>query len=294
MSVQQSGRHLGFSRFDKLLRRFLPSVATLSRAKTLLAPLSIIEKIATRPFLELRGMPPTHLRARVGVGNRLIGNQTHALVVANRFWMHYIANGTVRLNSNLVDIGCGWGRIGWPLASYAFGPERFSGTYVGIDIDPELIAWATAHFPQDGRFSFHIADSYSSVYNPDVPKDSRNYTLPLADETQDFVFSNSLFTHLLEAELLNYVTESARVLRCGGTMAMTVFCMDHLHAGNVLGGRWTFQHSIGSAKVESLEKPEAAVAYTEEFLRSACIAAGFSSATVQPPLLAQSILLAVR
>ena len=57
--------------------------------------------------------------------------------------------------------------------------------------------------------------------------------------------SQSLLSHLLERELEAYVKESARVLRTGGIMAMTFFCMEDLRALKLLGGRWTFAHQQG-------------------------------------------------
>jgi hypothetical protein len=52
---------------------------------------------------------------------------------------------------------------------------------------------------------------------------------------KDFIYSTSLYTHLLEDELGNYTRESFRVLRPNGVMYMTFFCMDSVELGN----RWT-------------------------------------------------------
>jgi hypothetical protein len=50
--------------------------------------------------------------------------------------------------------------------------------------------------------------------------------------------------------------------------------------GASLGGRWTFLHRIGNAMVETVEYPEAAVAYQEAHLMQLCEATGFQDITL--------------
>jgi SAM-dependent methyltransferase len=284
----QKGLH---TKLDGLFRRLVPSLASLSRRRWLMAPIDLLDRLLSLPFPELRAMPPARLRLRVGVGNRIIANQATALGVSARFWLHYVARGVVRWDSDVVDIGCGWGRVPLMLAQYGYGDERFVGQYTGIDIDPELISWAREHFPSD-RFHFELATTRSAVYNP--RGDDRAYALPLADGSQDFVFSNSLFTHLLERDLVNYIRESARVLRHGGMMAMSVFCLDQMRERGLLGRRWTFKHQVGQGWVESLRLPEAAVAYSAEMLVTEAAKAGLRDVTIRPPQTGQSVLEALR
>jgi predicted SAM-dependent methyltransferase len=78
------------------------------------------------------------------------------------------------------------------------------------------------------------------------------------------VVSNSLLTHVLEGELENYIRESYRLLRAGGAIMHSHFNLDYPPA--TYGTRHTFQHAIGNARVESMEQPEAAVAYRTEYL----------------------------
>ena len=94
-------------------------------------------------------------------------------------------------------------------------------------------------------------------------------------DSQDFLFSTSLVTHLLEPELLNYITESYRVLRPGGITQMNFFCLDFLRDKKILGSRWSFAHRIGQAHVESQQYPEAAVAYNQDDMIAYYRNAGF-------------------
>lgn len=267
---------------ERLARRFVPSLARLSYNPIFKMVVNGVGMIPAVFIRELRGLPPNHLRIRVGVGNRIFFNHFQFINAARDFWYNAFAAGTVKFDSNIVDIGCGCGRFAHHLRDYSFGSngERYTGMYTGIDIDEELLAWDRSHFPPD-NFQFLKSSDRSSVYSSSGDGGAR-YQLPLDDETQKFVFSTSLFTHLLEDELLNYIEEAYRVLRSGGTMQMTVFCMDLMREQRRLGGRFTFEHRIGNAYVESLQYPEAAVAFEREFLINTALAAGFSEATVIP------------
>lgn len=103
-----------------------------------------------------------------------------------------------------------------------------------------------------------------------------DYVLPIGDEPIDFVFSTSVFTHLLEPEMVHYYKESFRVLKLGGYMAMYCFCMDH--PPPTFGDRHTFRFRIGNSYVESMAIPEAAVAYEEAYLFKVANEIGFRCA----------------
>jgi SAM-dependent methyltransferase len=225
-------------------------------------------------FRELARIPPNHLRIRVGVGNRIFGNQVAFLSEATKFWIHYLHAGICRLDSTIVDIGCGCGRYAHALRDYRYKAETFSGRYVGIDVDQEALDWCTRHFDRE-RFEFHRSTHVSRAYRAAGSQDRSPYALPVADGSVDFVFSTSLFTHLLEDEVANYLRESWRVLKPGGHMVMNFFSMDH--PPPTYGGRHSFRFQVGNAHVESDEIPEAAVAYREEFLVAAARQAGFEA-----------------
>jgi hypothetical protein len=83
---------------------------------------------------------------------------------------------------------------------------------------------------------------------------------------------------LLEPEAGNYLRESFRLLRPGGHIYHSVFCLDYPPPS--FGSRHTFTHRIGNACVESLVQPEAAVAYTEAFLLALTREIGFVDAKI--------------
>ena len=241
-------------------------------------PLDLVDRIASLPFKETRDLPPNRFRIRVGCGDRVLFNQIHFRLMAVDFWLHAFANGLLQIDSNILDIGCGCGRFAIVLKRLNHKGWKFSGTYTGIDTDREMIEWCQQHFPAR-HFRFIWADRYSKVYNPAGTRES-SYRLPLESCGQDFVFSTSLFTHLLDDELTNYLSESYRVLRPGRKMCMSVFCLDHLTDGARRGR--SFDHRIGPAYVADPDRPEAAVAYRQDHLLNRCREAGFHSAEVGP------------
>ena len=266
---------VGFS-VDRVLRKLFPSTSKLTFNPVFRAFADISDLVPMAIYPEFRSLPPNHLRIRVGVGNRILNNQTHFLVHARDFWMFAFSEGIVKLDSNILDIGVGCGRWAHWMRDYNFRGRRFSGVYAGVDIDGEAIEWCRKNYDEK-HFRFHHSTDASVSYNQEgVPQTS--YKIPEADNTFDLIFSNSLLSHLLETELGNYLRETYRLLRTGGTMMHSHFNMEHLPAS--YGMRHTFSHRLGNAHIESEEQPEAAVAYNTGYLFDLCRQIGFASSEI--------------
>ncbi|HEX2128699.1 MAG TPA: class I SAM-dependent methyltransferase [Solirubrobacterales bacterium] len=96
--------------------------------------------------------------------------------------------------SRMVEIGCGAGRL---LVHFAREFERVDG----FDIAAEMIEVARAHMPEN----VHLTVSSGADLRP------------LADATVDFAFSNQVFQHIPDPDVIaSYVAETATVLRPGG------------------------------------------------------------------------------
>jgi SAM-dependent methyltransferase len=262
--------------FDRAVRKLFPSTSKLTFNPLFRVTVNAFDAIPRLVFPEFRDLPPNHLRIRIGVGNRILNNQTHFLVHARDFWMFVFSEGIATMRSDILDIGAGCGRWAHWLRDYNFRGRQFTGTYVGIDIDEEAIAWCQQHYDAE-RFHFHISTDASKSYAHDGAGEGA-YRIPLDDNSFDLVFSNSLLTHLLEAELENYLRESYRLLRTGGAMMHSHFNIDNPPAS--YGKRHTFQHHLGNALIESEAQPEAAVAYHTDFLFGLCRKIGFSSCEI--------------
>jgi SAM-dependent methyltransferase len=259
---------------DRIARKFALSLAVLSRNKPLMAVLDAFDRGISLPFPEFRNLPPNRFRIRTGLGNRVLFNQAVFVKYGYDLWLHLL-NNFITLSDHVVDIGSGCGRFAYAVRDHT----AFTGLYTGIDVDLEMVTWCQKHFPTD-RFTFVHANTFNNVYNPSGSKDL--YRLPLENDSADLVCSQSLFTHLLESDLKNYVAESYRVLRKGKVMAMSCFCIEDLQDNHLLGGGWPFKHRVQSAFVENLQYPEAAVGYPRDFLIKTAREAGFLDCRVDP------------
>jgi SAM-dependent methyltransferase len=260
--------------FDRFIRRLVPSVAVLSRRRALMAALDVVSRLVAAPYPEFRGLPPNHMRIRVGVGNRLLFNEAHFLQFGTSVLTSLLDRGEITLDSDVVDIGSGCGRFAEALLRHGF-----RGGYTGVDIDDEMIAWCRGHFPSE-RYRFELADVYSEVYNPDGARTAN--AIPCEDGTQDLVVAYSVLSHLLEDDVRSYLREACRVLRPGGRIHMGAFCLEDMEELGTLGGRWTFPHRSGRAYLQSRRYPEAAVAYHREDLIAWMQDAGFATVAVEP------------
>jgi SAM-dependent methyltransferase len=261
--------------FDRAIRKLFPSTSRLTFNPLFKATVNAFDVLPRLVWPEFRDLPPNHLRIRIGVGNRILNNQTHFLVHARDFWMFVFTQRLADASSNVLDIGSGCGRWAHWLRDYNFRGGRFTGTYVGVDIDAEAIAWCEKHYDPE-RFRFHHSTHSSVSYKQEG--EASHYRIPEAEGTMDLVVSNSLLTHVLEAELETYIRESYRVLKVGGAIMHSHFNLDYPPAS--YGTRHTFQHAIGNARVESMEQPEAAVAYRTDYLFKVCRDVGFKNCEI--------------
>jgi SAM-dependent methyltransferase len=274
-TTQASSSRGGIS-LDRALRKLFPSTSKLTFNPLFRSAVNACDLIPRLIFPEFRTLPPNHLRIRVGVGNRILNNQSHFLVHARDFWMFALSERLVTVDSNILDIGVGCGRWAHWMRDYNFRGRQFSGNYVGIDIDGEAIEWCRANYDA-GHFRFHHSTDASISYNQSGSARS-SYRIPEPDGTFNLVFSNSLLTHLLETELENYLQETYRLLKTGGAMMHSHFNMEHRPA--TFGTRHTFKYQLGNARIESEAQPEAAVAYHTDFLFDLCRRIGFSSSEI--------------
>ena len=258
-----------------MIRRAVPSISRLTYHPAFRAFLRAFDVMPRAAFREFRDLPPNDLRCRVGVGNRLFANQVLHIKQGFNFWLYAFSRGWCDFASDVVEIGVGCGRRAFHVRDFQLQAERFTGSYLAIDIDRELLGWCRDNF--DDRFEF-VQSTHASRSYVNTAASEGFFRIPRADDSIDFVFGTSVFSHLLEPEVRNYLEEGARVLRRGRVMAMSCFCIDL--ATRSIGVRHSFPERIGNAHVQSLRQPEAAVAYESEFLKELAVGSGFSSAEV--------------
>ena len=89
--------------------------------------------------------------------------------------------GDLKPEENILEVGCGIGRIAIPLTQYVT-----SGTYVGFDIVRHGIAWCQRKVtPRYPHFTFFLADVHNKVYHPRGRHPASRYTFPFPDGSFD-------------------------------------------------------------------------------------------------------------
>ena len=213
--------------------------------------------------------PPRDLRMIVGD----FGSPLFYRIVGRTFAGYLRELCGLRPDHRVLDVGCGCGQVAAAL-SRRLGRD---GSYEGFDIVPALTQWCAEQItPRYPRFRFRHADIRNSAYNADGSVAASEYVFPYADASFDVVFAKSVFTHLLEDDMRNYLREVGRVLKDGGRALLTFFLLDEEAERNIAAGvsAMAFQSPAGIATVVEAHNPEGAVTYREEQMREECARAG--------------------
>lgn len=211
--------------------------------------------------------PPAHLIGGIGPGEFWrTGYEIAGLVMATA---------GVRPDDRVLDVGCGLGRITWPLSRLLDS----HGTYAGFDISSEYIDWCRRALPLDGeRFRFHHFSIQNTHYNEHGAVAAEAFAFPWPDHSFTLAVASSLFTHLTAAAASNYFREIARVLAPGGRLFASVFALDEQSTA-LAEARTThprFDAAVDEGLIGDPSNPDAAVAFHAEWLAGQLSAAGLA------------------
>jgi ubiquinone/menaquinone biosynthesis C-methylase UbiE len=188
------------------------------------------------------------------------------ILVALEMLDYFIERAGLRPEDRVLDVGCGVGRIAYPLAYYL--NER--GSFDGFDVMRPLIDWATEHLAsRRPNFRFRHVDLHNGMYNPRGTLRADTFAFPYPDASFDFVALTSVFTHIERREVRHYLNEIARVLAPGGRVAATAFLID-AEARDLIRQRRSTQplvHRYKGGYVADPRAPEGAMGYDEKDMR---------------------------
>jgi ubiquinone/menaquinone biosynthesis C-methylase UbiE len=190
--------------------------------------------------------------------------------------MKMIELGGLKPEDRVLDVGCGVGRLAIPLTGYLSAQS----TYEGFDIIAEGIKWCNKKIaPRFPNFHFQVANIYNKLYNPTGEYEASDYAFPYKNESFDFVFLTSIFTHMLTMDVQNYLSEISRVLKRGGRSFITYFILDDVSRSLMEKGKTSYRFNIMTSQgcyISRKDIPEAAVAYDEDWIRNMYIKYGLS------------------
>ena len=204
-------------------------------------------------------VPPRRLRGFVGDGDFTATGEEHL-----RYFIKY---GKLRPEHKVLDVGCGIGRMALPLTRY-LSPQ---GEYYGFDPTVKSVRWCSEHITRRyPNFHFELVDLRNEFYSPSGKYRPENFRFPYEDNSFDFVFLTSVFTHLFPDALRNYFSEVSRVLRRGGRSFITYFLLNPDSVALTGAGKSSlnFVHQLKDCWTAYPGNPEGALAFDEAEIRS--------------------------
>lgn len=170
---------------------------------------------------------------------------------------------------SVLEIGCGIGRDAIPLTK-RLGP---TGTYLGIDIIGPSIEWCQKNISKTfPHFEFVHFDVKDQLHNPAGTLSVQDVRIPLESRSVDLIVLQSVFTHLLRADILHYMGEFRRLLKMSGRAYATMFIVNdailaHARTTNLTPFNLTFRHEVeDGCCINDPLHPTGAVAYTSDAL----------------------------
>lgn len=213
-----------------------------------------------------------------------VGGSRHDFRALGEKWLRtFVRTAGLKTDESVLDIGCGVGRMAVALTHHLSS----RGRYEGFDIVNKGIEWCEQEItPRFPNFRFRHADIYNKEYNPGGRIEASDYRFPFPDESFDFAFCTSVFTHMLPADVRHYLSEVQRVLKPGARCLATFFLLDAEAMARVQAGRVdplrSFRHDLGGYWAVDPRLAEAAVAYSEAAVRKACRQVGLK---IREPIL---------
>jgi hypothetical protein len=158
------------------------------------------------------------------------------------------------------------------------------GQYIGIDVTHDSVVWCQTNItPKYPNFLFHHFDAVNELYNPHGRRSSLEFALPVPGGSVDRIFLASVFTHILEEEVLHCMTEFARALKPDGLAYATFFLhsAEALYAARAMGRTpWkaTFDIPLGDGVfANDPAYLRGAVAFTDAAMRRLMVGPAYGS-----------------
>lgn len=188
----------------------------------------------------------------------------HFREIGQEYLGYFTAIGGLQPHEQVLEIGCGVGRIAIPLTSYL----DENGGYDGFDIAQAEVSWCQNNItPRFANFRFHHVDVRNDQTNPRGKLRASSYRFPMPDGRFDFIFLTSVFTHMLIDDIENYLKEVSRMLKPGGRLLATYFLLDEGTRERLKRDKSRFRHACASSLVIDPKMPEASIAHEEKTIR---------------------------
>ena len=186
------------------------------------------------------------------------------LNAGKQFFKHFQKYCEFTPDSSILDIGSGIGRMAIPFTNY-LSPK---GRYEGFDIVKIGVDWCnkniSSRFP---NFNFKLIPLRNDLYLHDTKNKASDLIFPYENESFDFIFLTSVFTHMLPSDIENYVGEIQRVLKKDKQCFATFFIIDeeYKNTPKTVGAK-NFPYNFGNYYFMDKNVKEANVAFKKSYI----------------------------
>ncbi len=173
-------------------------------------------------------------------------------------------HGSLISDHYVLDIGSGMGRTAVALTTYISS----EGSYDGFDIMKQGVIWCNKKIGKDySNFRFKHVSIGNDLYNTNKTSGEK-FKFPYDDNCFDVSFLFSVFSHMLPAEVENYLLEIHRTLKPGGKCLATFFIYEHADDFQLKHpeDRFKFPVDMGNYRLMNEKVKSANVAYQKDFL----------------------------
>lgn len=183
--------------------------------------------------------------------------------IGKQFFGYFLKFGDITPDSKILDIGSGIGRMAVPFTAYL----SRKGRYEGFDIVKLGVDWCskniTSKYP---NFNFKLIPLKNDLYNLDTQESASQLVFPYEDNTFDFAFLSSVFTHMMPEDVENYIAQIYRVLKPGKKCFATFFVLDEVSENAMDSGAKQFPFAYGNYALMDKSVKEANIAFQKEYL----------------------------
>lgn len=160
-------------------------------------------------------LPAAHLRT----GGEEFQSDKFFLLSAKNEAQRLIDHFDINLESSILDIGCGFGRLPIGLQKVLKG-----GVYQGVDVNPTAIDWCNKYISRpENAYTFLCLDAKNERYNPNGEKLTKEFTFPFMHNSFDVAYLYSVFSHMHQNDISIYLNEIYRLLSESGHVFFTAF-----------------------------------------------------------------------
>jgi ubiquinone/menaquinone biosynthesis C-methylase UbiE len=171
--------------------------------------------------------------------------------------------GGLKPQHHVLDVGSGIGRMAIPLTRFLDKTAR----YEGFDVVEMGVEWCQNNistlYP---NFKFTYIPLKNDLYTENGDA-AEQFVFPYADNSFDFCFLTSVFTHLLPEQVENYLREIRRVLKPRGVCFATFFILNE-KATPSSNPEFVFPFDYGHYFLMNDKVKSANVAFQQDYLEA--------------------------